>query len=98
LASLPIGTGNILARNLRLPITNLESAAHRSMSKPEYRIDLGIAKVVDVEGKSHQFYFTGIAGTGMDARLMAATSKKTQAPNRLDCLSGSEPKITALEI
>jgi diacylglycerol kinase (ATP) len=73
---LPIGTGNILARNLRLPITNLESAAHRSMSKPEYRIDLGVAKVTDTSGNSHQFYFTGIAGTGMDARLMAATSKR----------------------
>ena len=76
LGILPIGTGNILARNLRLPIANLESSAHRSLSKPEYAIDLGVARVFDVEGKTHQFYFTGIAGLGMDARLMAATKKK----------------------
>ena len=73
---LPIGTGNILARNLKLPINNLESCAHRSLSKSEYQIDLGIAKVFDTDGNPHQFYFTGIAGLGMDARLMAATDKK----------------------
>lgn len=73
---LPIGTGNILARNLKLPVNNLESCAHRSLSKSEYQIDLGIAKVFDIHGNSHHFYFTGIAGLGMDARLMAATDKK----------------------
>ena len=73
---LPIGTGNILARNLKLPVNNLESCAHRSLSKSEYQIDLGIAKVFDIHGISHEFYFTGIAGLGMDARLMAATDKK----------------------
>ena len=73
---LPIGTGNILARNLKLPVNNLDSAAHRSLSKPEYRIDLGIARVFDAKGHTHQFYFTGIAGLGMDARLMAATDTK----------------------
>ena len=73
---LPIGTGNILARNLKLPVNNLESCAHRSLSKSEYQIDLGIAKVFDIHGNSHEFYFTGIAGLGMDARLMAATDKK----------------------
>ena len=73
---LPIGTGNILARNLKLPVNNLESCAHRSLSKSEYQIDLGIAKVFYIHGNSHEFYFTGIAGLGMDARLMAATDKK----------------------
>ncbi len=73
---LPIGSGNILARNLKLPVNNLESCAHRSLSKSEYQIDLGIARVFDIHGNSHHFFFTGIAGLGMDARLMAATDKK----------------------
>jgi diacylglycerol kinase family enzyme len=76
LGILPIGTGNILARNLKLPVHNLESCAHRSLSKSEHRIDLGIARVFDVNGNSHEYLFTGIAGLGMDARLMAATDKK----------------------
>lgn len=76
LGILPIGTGNILARNLKLPVNSLESCAHRSLSKAEHRIDLGVAKVIDTQGMTHQYLFTGIAGLGMDARLMAATDKK----------------------
>jgi len=76
LGILPIGTGNILARNLKLPVNNLESCAHRSLSKSEYQIDLGVARVFDASGKTQEYLFTGIAGLGMDARLMAATDKK----------------------
>ena len=73
---LPIGTGNVLARNLKLPITNLESAAARAMSDLEHVIDLGVAEVKDSHGKEQTYFFTGIAGVGMDARVMAATDKK----------------------
>ena len=73
---LPIGTGNVLARNLKLPITSLESAAARAMSDLEHEIDLGIAEVRDAHGNEQTFFFTGIAGVGMDARVMAATDKR----------------------
>ena len=93
---LPIGTGNILARNLKLPINNLESAARRSLSKPEYLIDLGIARVFDVEGKAHQFYFTGLAGLGMDAKLMAAT--KTKSKRRIGWIAYLEASLRFLPL
>ena len=69
----PIGTGNILARNLKLPINNLDKCIKRSVSGDTYEIDLGVAKAINQHGELTKFYFTGIAGIGMDARIMQRT-------------------------
>lgn len=69
---IPIGTGNVLARNLKLPLT-IESAIARAMAGRDYEIDLGLAKVVRPDGSLEEFLFTGIAGVGMDAKLMQNT-------------------------
>ena len=73
LGLVPIGTGNILARNLKLPINNLDKCIKRSVSGDTYEIDLGVAKAVNRHGELTKFYFTGIAGIGMDARIMQRT-------------------------
>lgn len=91
---LPIGTGNVLARNLKLPINNLESAAARAMSDLEHEIDLGVAEVVDRDGKAHTFFFTGIAGVGMDAKVMAATDKKLK--KRIGWIAYIEASVKSL--
>ncbi len=69
----PIGTGNILARNLKLPVTNIEKCIKRAVTGSLYSIDLGIATAVDTEAAIHRYFFTGIAGIGMDARIMQRT-------------------------
>lgn len=69
----PIGTGNILARNLKLPITNLDKCIRRAATGEVYEIDLGVAKAINVNGELTKLYFTGIAGIGMDARIMQRT-------------------------
>lgn len=69
---IPIGTGNILARNLRLPLA-LDSAVERALKGSSYDIDLGQARVIRADGKLEEYLFTGIAGVGMDARLMQNT-------------------------
>ncbi len=69
---LPIGTGNILARNLKLPLT-LDAAVKRAVSGKPYEIDLGQARVIRSDGSLEEYLFTGIAGIGMDARLMQNT-------------------------
>jgi diacylglycerol kinase family enzyme len=69
---IPIGTGNVLARNLKLPLT-LEGSTKRALEGSAYAIDLGVAKVIRPDGKLEEFFFTGIAGVGMDARLMQNT-------------------------
>lgn len=69
---IPIGTGNILARNLRLPLA-VDSAVERALKGSSYDIDLGQARVIRADGKLEEYLFTGIAGVGMDARLMQNT-------------------------
>jgi diacylglycerol kinase family enzyme len=73
LGLVPIGTGNILARNLKLPITHLEKCIRRAVIGDVYEIDLGVAKAINKHGELTKFYFTGIAGIGMDARIMQRT-------------------------
>ena len=73
---LPLGTGNILARNLKVPIGNLDAAIKKALSGNSYLIDLGVAKAVFADGSLREFVFTGIAGVGMDAKLMQNTQAK----------------------
>ncbi len=73
---LPLGTGNILARNLKIPIGNLDAAIKKALSGNRYQLDLGVAKAVFSDGSLREFIFTGIAGVGMDAKLMENTQPK----------------------
>jgi diacylglycerol kinase (ATP) len=73
---LPMGTGNILARNLKIPIGNLDAAIKKALSGNRYQLDLGVAKAVFADGSLREFIFTGIAGVGMDAKLMENTQPK----------------------
>lgn len=63
LALLPLGTGNVLARNLGVPL-DLEGAVAVAASGTRRRIDLG-----RLDGR----LFTVAAGLGMDAEVLAAT-------------------------
>lgn len=71
---IPIGTGNILARNLKLPL-GVEAAIKKALNGSPYEIDLGLARSIDLDGSHRSYLFTGIAGVGMDARLLQNTSK-----------------------
>jgi diacylglycerol kinase (ATP) len=74
LGILPAGTGNLLARNLGIPVTNLEHAVEVAFTGRERKIDLGVIEI-DVSGED-QFptrdVFTVMAGLGFDAEVMAA--------------------------
>jgi diacylglycerol kinase (ATP) len=70
---IPLGTGNVLARNLKLSLGNIDKAIKRALTGNPYRIDLGVARSVGPDGSIKTQYFTGIAGLGMDARIMQRT-------------------------
>lgn len=76
---LPGGTGNLLARNLGLPIDSLAEAAAAAFSGQDRTIDVGWLVVDPVEsqragdlrtGADNVHCFTVMAGVGFDAEIM----------------------------
>jgi len=68
LGVIPLGTGNVLARNLGLPLSPL-SAANTLLTAEPRRIALGKIEYQRKEDSSFS-YFAVAAGVGMDALLM----------------------------
>ncbi|MGF1470856.1 MAG: diacylglycerol/lipid kinase family protein [Rubrobacteraceae bacterium] len=65
LGILPLGTANVLARELKLPL-KVNEACHRILSGKTFRMDLGIA--TDHNGIERRFTF--VAGIGFDANVI----------------------------
>ncbi|MFM1845417.1 MAG: hypothetical protein RI917_735 [Actinomycetota bacterium] len=92
---LPMGTGNILARNLKLPLT-LDAALKRVVGGKPYEIDLGHARLARPDGSHEEYLFTGIAGVGMDARLMQNT--QAELKKRIGWIAYIEGGIRSLPL
>lgn len=69
LGIVPAGTGNLLARNLALPM-DVAHAVHVALAGQDRRIDLGI-----VDGQR----FAVMAGIGFDAAMVAGTSERLKS-------------------
>lgn len=73
---IPIGTGNALAKNLKLELTNMNVAVKRALLGNRHQIDLGLAKVIRPNGERAEFYFSVMGGMGLDAKIMKKTNPK----------------------
>ncbi|MEV5602546.1 diacylglycerol kinase family protein [Streptomyces sp. NPDC052299] len=74
LAVVPCGTGNLLARNLGLPVGPAEALA-AALSGTERRIDLG-----RIEGDGlPATHFTAMSGAGLDAAMLENTGSAAKA-------------------
>lgn len=85
LGLLPAGTGNLLARNLALPIDNLEDALTTVISGEDHAIDICTLQVVrpeDTQEQPKDYFFLVMAGIGFDAAVML------EAPERLKATVG----------
>ncbi|HSP76725.1 MAG TPA: diacylglycerol kinase family protein [Cryobacterium sp.] len=73
LAIVPLGTGNLLARNLGLPLSNLDEAAMVAFLGVDKPIDVGVASVRTDGGDAVDHVFLVMAGIGIDAQMVAST-------------------------
>ncbi len=86
---IPVGTGNILARNLGISL-DVEHAAKTALNGKPREIDIGKAKIAGEQ----PLFFTGIAGLGLDAKIMEKTDSKLK--RRIGWVAYIEGGIRAL--
>ncbi|MDR2323248.1 MAG: diacylglycerol kinase [Microbacterium sp.] len=78
LGILPHGTGNLLARNLGVPLTGTSDAVAHALSAESRRIDVGTIEVTDGDAQGEHL-FVVMAGLGLDARMLEETDEELKA-------------------
>ena len=73
IAIVPQGTGNLLARNLGIPLGRPEAAVRAAFYGRERAIDLGVLRIVREDDSEDEHTFLVLAGMGLDARAISAT-------------------------
>ncbi len=76
MAVIPAGTGNILARNLHINLTNLDAAIATGFTGMDRPIDLGLTSIVRENGDVEEHVFVVMAGLGLDAKLIGNTNPR----------------------
>lgn len=74
LGLIPTGTGNLLARNLAIPLNTIEAAATVAYADSQRAIDVGVATLTTDSGEQVEHAFLVMAGLGLDAALIANTN------------------------
>ncbi|MFT4156686.1 MAG: diacylglycerol kinase family protein [Microbacterium sp.] len=73
LAIIPSGTGNLLARNLGLPLASAETMIRAALGDHRHPIDIGWAEISRADGARSEHAFVVLAGIGLDADMIANT-------------------------
>jgi diacylglycerol kinase (ATP) len=74
IALLPFGTGNLLARNLGLPLADLTASVATAFGGATRPVDVGVAEIEDGEGTWNTRMFLVMAGIGLAAEMARTTS------------------------
>ncbi|MGR6901942.1 diacylglycerol/lipid kinase family protein [Glutamicibacter sp. BSL13] len=94
LGILPLGTGNLLARNLEIPIDDVHTTALLAVRGRVRRIDVGHLRLQHLNGTEADHAFLVIAGVGTDADLFDDTDE--QLKRRVGWLAYSEAGLRQL--
>ncbi|MEE1296865.1 MAG: diacylglycerol kinase family protein [Bifidobacterium sp.] len=70
---IPIGTGNLFARNMGIPIDDVQAALTIAVSHGSHRVDVGRVHLLDRPEEDHGHAFLIIAGIGFDAVMIDDT-------------------------
>ncbi len=76
LGLIPTGTGNVLARNLNLQLSNQKACVTQALQGNRHPIDLALARIIHANGERSEHGFVVMAGLGLDAQIMEATDSK----------------------
>lgn len=76
LTIVPSGTGNLLARNLRLPLDNPNAMIRAAFDGDTIAIDVGWAAFTRSDGTVDERAFVVMGGIGLDAAMIANTNSK----------------------
>ncbi|WP_347345846.1 diacylglycerol kinase family protein [Microbacterium sp.] len=74
LTIVPSGTGNLLARNLRLPLDDPEAMIRTAFDGDTHAIDVGVVRLTRAGGATEERAFVVMGGIGLDAAMIANTS------------------------
>ncbi len=74
LVLVPAGTGNLLARNLSLPMGRMAESVSTAVTGVDHAIDVGLAEITRADGATETHAFVVMVGIGLDARMIAATN------------------------
>lgn len=76
LTIVPSGTGNLLARNLGLPLNDPEPMVAATFTGKTQPVDIGFADVRRADGSRERHAFVVMAGIGLDAAMIANTNSQ----------------------
>lgn len=76
LGVLPIGTANLFARNLGIPLDDLDEALRVVVSHGSQRVDMGHLALLDSDEPRQRHGFLLISGIGFDAVMIDSTNPK----------------------
>jgi diacylglycerol kinase (ATP) len=74
-ALLPSGTGNLLARNLKMSMNDVPGSIHAAFTGAERRIDVGVIRIEREDSSRDEHAFVVMTGLGLDAKMIANTDE-----------------------